>query len=293
MPRYRITHTTTSRHASAVTSAWEVLHLHPRTEENQVCSEFKLEISPRPADIDSHQDYFANTVHQFSLREPHRELSVSSKSIVERGEPAVPMAGLTPPVGECRKAVVEAVEKGEFDLEQFRQPSPRAPLIPEARAFADGLDADDPPILTWMARLGQRFREDFVFDSSATHVSTPLTQVISTRRGVCQDFAHLFVSCARGHGFPAAYVSGYLHTRLADGRTRMLGADASHAWVSLFVPGTGWVDYDPTNHTLVGSGHVVVARGRDYGDVAPTHGVFSGGGRHVLAVGVTVEAIEA
>jgi transglutaminase-like putative cysteine protease len=293
MPRYRITHTTLSRHATAVTSAWQVLHLQPRAEANQECSDFKLEISPRPSDLDSRADYFANTVHQFSLQEPHRELSICSKSVVVRGEPAVPMAGLTPPVAECRKSFADSVAKGEFDLEQYKQPSPRVPLIREARALAEGLDADDPTILAWVTRLGERFREQFVFDPSATVVSTPLTHIVSTRRGVCQDFAHLFISCARCNGIPAAYVSGYIHTRSAEGRARLAGADASHAWVSVFVPGTGWIDYDPTNHCFAGSGHVVVARGRDYGDVSPTRGVFSGGGRHLLTIGVTVESADA
>jgi transglutaminase-like putative cysteine protease len=146
--------------------------------------------------------------------------------------------------------------------------------------------------MDWLAITGARFHRAFVFDREATRVSTPLTQVIAERRGVCQDFTHLFISCLRQLRLPAAYVSGYLLTRPPAGKTRLVGADASHAWVSAFIPGTGWVDYDPTNACFVGTGHIVVARGRDFSDVSPVKGLFSGGGGHTLDTGVTVEEID-
>jgi len=131
-----------------------------------------------------------------------------------------------------------------------------------------------------------------VFDREATLVSTPLAKVIAERRGVCQDFAHLLISCLRQSGLPAAYVSGYLLTKPPSGRPRLVGADASHAWVSSFIPGTGWVDFDPTNACFAGAGHIVVARGRDFFDVSPVKGLFSGGGEQMLETGVTVEEAE-
>jgi transglutaminase-like putative cysteine protease len=289
MPVYRITHRTTFRHSAPVMAAWQVLHLHPRAERNQECLEFDLEVSPKPIDLDARLDFFGNTLHLFSLREPHRELVIQSTSLVRRGEPPIPMPGLTPTLEGCRELVEAAVEGGEFELEQFRFGSPLVPRLPEVLAFTQGLSDDDPPILTWMSRLGARFKEQLAFDPTATAVSTPLADFLSSKRGVCQDFAHLYIACARALGIPAAYVSGYLLTQPPPGQERMAGADASHAWVSLYVPGTGWIDYDPTNHIFVGSQHVVVARGRDYADIAPTRGIFSGGGSHVLLIGVTME----
>jgi transglutaminase-like putative cysteine protease len=145
--------------------------------------------------------------------------------------------------------------------------------------------------LTWLETLGRRFNETFIYDSEATDISTPLSEVLKHRRGVCQDFAHLMVSCLRQHGLPAAYVSGYLLTKPPPGRARLRGADATHAWVSAYLPGAGWVDYDPTNACFAGNGHIVVARGRDFSDVSPVKGLFSGGA-HKLVTEVTVEPAE-
>lgn len=288
MPGYRIVHRTTCRHNSPVSAAWQVLHLRPRDEPHQQCLEFSIEISPAPGDLSARRDYFGNTRHLFTLREPHREFTVTSRSLVSREEPSWPMAGLTPAFGGCPELVDAAIGAGEFELEQFRVASPRVPLVAGTRALTEGLDEGEPPLLTWVERLGSRFRERLAFDRTATTVSTPLAEALANGRGVCQDFAHLFISCLRSFGLPAAYVSGYLLTRPPPGQPRLLGADASHAWVSIHVPGTGWVDYDPTNHSFAGVHHIVVARGRDYSDISPTKGIFSGGGSHTLSTAVTV-----
>jgi transglutaminase-like putative cysteine protease len=289
MAVYRIRHTTAWRHPAPASAAWQVLHLRPRGERGQECLEFTLEIDPAPADLASRQDVFGNTRHIFSLSESHRQLSVTSRCLVRRDDPPVPMAGLTPPVDQIPALIDAAVLAGEFTLEQYRHASPLVPRLPEAAALADGLDSAGSPALDWIAALGSRIRERWSFDPTATEVSTPLADFIALGRGVCQDFAHLFLSCARQRGLPAAYVSGYLLTSPPPGKPRLVGADASHAWVSVFVPGTGWIDYDPTNGVFAGSGHIVVARGRDYADVSPTRGLYSGGGAHQLSVSVTVE----
>jgi transglutaminase-like putative cysteine protease len=180
----------------------------------------------------------------------------------------------------------------DFTLEQFLHESPLVPLFKGARLLVDelatGLDASM-SVMDWLAIVGERFNQAFTFDREATGVFTPLAEVIQERRGVCQDFAHLLISCLRQRGLPAAYVSGYLLTKPRPGHARVVGADASHAWVSTYIPGTGWVDYDPTNACYVGSGHIVIARGRDFFDVSPVKGLFSGGGGQVLETGVTVE----
>ena len=294
MPRFSIHHATTYAHDLPAGAAWQALHLQPRNEAVQHCDVFELQVSPHPRDLTSRFDYFGNKQHLFTLCEPHDELSIVSRSVVTREDTVLPMAGLTPPIGEVAGLVESAVAEDDFSLEQFLHASPMVPLLQEARALGEELGRDFGPgtsVMDWLANVGARFHRAFAFDREATWVSTPLADVIAERRGVCQDFAHLFISCLRQLRLPAAYVSGYLLTRPPPGRERLLGADASHAWVSLYVPGTGWVDYDPTNACFVGTGHIVIARGRDFSDVSPVKGLFSGGGAHTLDTGVTVEEL--
>ena len=290
MPVYRITHSTRYRHSTAATAAWQSLHLHPRGEAAQIPLAFDLEITPPAGDLATRTDFFGNLQHVFTLREPHPELVITSRGLVRRDEVPLPMPGLTPSLATAREQVASAIVAGpDYALEQYLHASELVPLPPAARELAAGLEADDPPALAWLTALGARFAEQFTFDAKATTLATPLTEVLRHRRGVCQDFAHLLISCVRQHGLPAAYVSGYLLTTPPPGRPRLRGADASHAWVSVFIPGTGWIDYDPTNACFVSTGHIVVARGRDYADVSPVKGLFSGGGAHVLTTEVTVE----
>ena len=292
MPRYSVTHRTRYTHSSLVGSAWQSLHLQPRNEPAQHCESFELQVSPHPSDLASRFDYFGNKQHLFTLQEPHRELTITSRSIVRREEPALTMAGLTPRFEDAAGLAAKAVLEEDFSLEQYLHVSPYVPLLPEAVALSSELGSDldrDISTLDWLALFGDRFHRAFVFDREATQVSTPLSQVIEERRGVCQDFAHLLISCLRQQGLPAGYVSGYLLTRPPAGQERLVGADASHAWASVYVPQAGWVDYDPTNACFVGSGHIVIARGRDFSDVSPVKGLFSGGGSKVLETGVTVE----
>lgn len=290
MATIRITHVNTYRHAGPATAAWQMLQLRPRNEAAQECLDFQLEVSPATADLTARDDYFGNTRHFFSIREAHTELSIISRSTVRKGRETGPLPGITLPLRAAREHVATLIrDRGQFELEQYLHATPAVPLLPGTAALADGLDMDNLPLLDWIAALGAKFAESFVFDSTATDVSTPLTRVLETKRGVCQDFTHLFLSCARQQGLPAAYVSGYLLTSPPPGQPRLLGADAMHAWASIFVPEVGWVDYDPTNTCFAGDGHIVVARGRDYRDVSPTRGVFSGGGMHRLKIGVTVE----
>jgi transglutaminase-like putative cysteine protease len=295
MPLYRVTHSTHYRHHGAATAAWQALHLQPRHEKAQHCDRFELEIAPHPTDLSPRFDYFGNKQHIFTLREPHRELAITSRSIVRRDAPALPLPEDTPAMTEVRRTVAHAVQE-DFTLEQFRHASPLVPLLPGAAELIDELAAElpagDRSMLAWLAETGRRFCAAFKFDSTATRISTPLAEVLATRRGVCQDFAHLLISGLRQRGLPAAYVSGYLLTKPPPGQARLVGADASHAWVSVFIPGTGWIDYDPTNGCFVADGHIVVARGRDFYDVSPVKGLFSGGGGQSLRTGVTVELAE-
>lgn len=292
MPRYSVTHKTRYTHSTPVSAAWQSLHLQPRNEAAQQCESFELRVAPHPTDLASRFDYFGNKQHLFTVQEPHKELTITSHSIVQRDEPVLTMAGLTPPLKDIPGLVDQAVLEEDYLLEEYLNASSLVPLLPEAGDLAHELGSDLDSGLSamdWLAQFGDRFHGAFVFDREATEISTPLSEVIAERRGVCQDFAHLLISCLRQQRLPAAYVSGYLLTHAPSDAPRLVGADASHAWVSVYIPGSGWVDYDPTNACFVGSGHIVTARGRDFRDVSPVKGLFSGGGIKVLETGVTVE----
>lgn len=293
MPTVQITHHTTLQHGSSANAAWQMLQLQPRNEAAQECLDFQLEIFPPATDLIARTDFFGNTRHYFSISEPHQEMAITSHSTVRRNASPQSLPGISLPLNSSRVHLASLIrDRGQFELQQFLHASARVPFLAEAAALADGLDQENTPLLEWIEQLGRKFSGSFTFDATATDVSTPLSEVLKTRRGVCQDFTHLLLSCLRQQGLPAAYVSGYLLTNPPPGQPRLIGADAMHAWVSVFVPEVGWVDYDPTNTCFAGTGHIVVARGRDYADVSPTRGVFSGGGGHVLRIGVTVEPEE-
>lgn len=291
MPTFRIHHSTTYRHGSASTTSWQLLRLKPREEEHQEVLSFELELSDEPT-ITERKDYFGNAIHAFTRHGAANELVINASSRVRR-KPAQLVRSLDDPsVSRVSEATDEAVATGDFGLEQYRHESPTVPLLPEAAALAKGIDQSEQSALLWLEKLGRVFAREFVFDPGATTVSTPLSVVLEHRRGVCQDFSHLLISCLRQHGLAAAYVSGYLLTEPPPGSPRLRGVDAMHAWISVWIPGAGWVDYDPTNQCFVDTSHIVVARGRDYTDVCPISGVFRGGLRHALTLGVTVEAEE-
>jgi transglutaminase-like putative cysteine protease len=293
MPHFHVVHHSTYRHASPVGSAWQVLRLRPRDEPGQRCVEFALEVQPQPGEIEVRRDFFGNAVHAFNLRTSHAVLDMRAVSRVQRDPRPVPASGDGPSLADAVRQTARDVcvppPGTDPMLAQFLHPSPLVPEIAATRDLADGLGAPDMPVLDWIAALGACFRERFAFDPTATVVSTPLAEVIAQGRGVCQDFAHAFIGCVRQAGLAAGYVSGFLETEPPAGQLRLAGADAMHAWASIHLPGTGWVDYDPTNDCFAGTGHIVVARGRDYGDVSPVRGLFRGGGVHTLYLGVTVQ----
>lgn len=289
MPIFRIHHSTTYRHGSASTTSWQLLRLKPRDEKNQEVLAFELELSDEPL-ITERTDYFGNAIHSFTRHGAANEVVINASSRVRRRPVQSSPVIDGPSLARVAEATREAIAAGNFSLEQYRHESPAVPLLPEAAALADGIGQTSQPALAWLEELGGVFAGEFVFDPGATTVSTPLSVVLQQRRGVCQDFSHLLISCLRQHGLAAAYVSGYLLTEPPPGSPRLRGVDAMHAWISVWIPDLGWVDYDPTNQCFVESSHIVVARGRDYTDVCPISGVFRGGLRHALTLGVTVEA---
>jgi transglutaminase-like putative cysteine protease len=251
-----------------------------------------LHIQPRPATRIERVDFFGNLLCFFTIQEPHRELMVEARSqVVMEGKPKRwPEAPI--PWEEAVKSVPADLSAAGLDAYQFGFESPRIRVRPEFAAYARQSFTPGRPLPEAVLDLTARIHTDFRFDSKSTNVRTTPEEVFKKRRGVCQDFAHLQIACLRSLNLAARYVSGYLRTYPLPGQPRLVGADASHAWVSVYCPGAGWLDVDPTNNVVPSNGHVTLACGRDYGDVSPLRGLILGGGSHTLKVAVDMEPVD-
>ncbi len=289
---YRVRHDTHYRYEAPVLLSRQLLHLSPRACPWQHCESHRITIHPAPAERDERDDYFGNREVLFALEAPHTELVVHAESVVAVSPHAPdPRQAEAPPWEAVRARLRSPPDAAALDACQFLYESPLVRTSPGVLRFARPVFASHRPLLEAMVELTQRIHEHFEFDPDATTVATPLEEVLAHGRGVCQDFAHLAIACLRAHGLAARYVSGYLLTTPPPGQPRLVGADASHAWVSVFVPGLGWVDIDPTNNLLPDTQHVTVAWGRDFSDVSPLRGVILGGDEHEVEVEVTVEPL--
>ena len=286
MPVYIITHGTTYRYTSTVARSHQVLHLEPLATDTQECLGFELEVLPRPMDITVREDYFGNRVHYVTITEPHLELRINARSQV--AVTPAPLVATTMSCGEARAWMRTSVEPLAHAARQFRYVSPATPALPQVREWTQRVFPDQRPLLDGVSQLCDEIHRQYIFDPTATHPGTPLEEFLRMQRGVCQDFAHLAIAVLRAAGLAGRYVSGYLLTHPPPGQPRQIGADASHAWVSVYVPGAGWLDFDPTNNAFRGSEHITTAHGRDYGDVSPVRGTVIGGGPQSLFLGVTV-----
>jgi transglutaminase-like putative cysteine protease len=286
--RYRVTHTTSYTYEDEVSVSHNEARVTPRRTQGQAPERTQLLVEPSPAVLVSETDYFGNTVHFFSLEEAHARLTVTAVSDVEVHGVPMPAFGLTPAWETVHEAVHRDRTKSGLEALGFTFDSPFVRPTPELVAYARESFPAGRPVLEAAFELTRRIQKDFEYVPGATSIATPLMDVMRARRGVCQDFAHLEIAMLRGLGLPARYVSGYLRTRPRSGETELVGSDASHAWVSLYVPGFGYVDLDPTNGSIPVDEHVTVGWGRDFGDVSPVKGVILGGGRHVLRVSVDV-----
>ena len=287
---YKIVHRTTYKYKFPVSVGNHVACLKPRSSPHQQLTQTELHIHPPPATITERVDYYGNLLCFFKVQEPHKELTVEARSEV------VVSGAATPPTQAA--AWEDAAESLRGDLSprgleayQFAFESPRIRMRPEFAAYALQSFTPGRPMAEALLDLTARIHADFRFDSSVTNVRTPPEEVFRKRRGVCQDFAHVQIACLRSINLAARYVSGYLRTYPAPGRERLIGADASHAWVSAYCPGSGWLDVDPTNNVVPSDGHVTLAWGRDYGDVSPLRGLVLGGGAHTLKVAVDMEPV--
>ncbi|HRE00723.1 MAG TPA: transglutaminase family protein [Ilumatobacteraceae bacterium] len=275
--RYRVEHRTTYRYGSAMTDGYTVACLVPRPTDRQRVIESHVWLEPVPSEQDSYLDVFGNLVYQFGLHEPHRQVTVAASSVVDLVELGQPTDD-TP--WECAVEMLDAATDDlAIETGFFRSASTFVDLVglgDALRAIARRSFGAGRLIVDAAAALCTDIHDTFRFDAGFSDVSTPLHRVLAARRGVCQDFAHLAVGALRSIGLAARYVSGYIETDAAPGAERLVGADASHAWCSLWTPGAGWVDFDPTNAHLPVNRHITTAWGRDYADVTPVRGVMIG-----------------
>jgi len=285
---YNVLHRTLYEYSTPVAVSHHVARLEPRTTNAQTRESFSLKIFPEPTLRRTRQDYFDNPLCFFSIQEVHRRLEIITRSRVTVNS-AKPVPVESSPAWEKVAALFrDPVSPDVVEPFQFVFDSPQVRASLELAAYARESFADETPVLAGARELTRRLFTDFKYDPQATTVATPLEEVWQKRRGVCQDFAHLGIACLRSLGLPARYVSGYLRTRPPEGKPRLVGADASHAWFAVYCHGVGWVDFDPTNNVQPADEHITVAYGRDFGDVSPVAGILTGGGDHEVKVAVDV-----
>jgi len=288
---FEITHTTTYGYVSDVSVSHHLLRLTPRDDPKQQCLEHQLTITPQPGTLSPRLDYFGNLTHFVGVEIPHKEFVITSRCKVAVSPVFIPEPAETPSWEIVRAQCRDDHSGQALEAHEFTYPSPLVAAPEEFLDYTEPSFTPRRPVLEAVSDLTRRIGEDFVFDPVATTVTTPVAKVLEHRRGVCQDLAHVQIACLRSHGLPARYVSGYIETEPSPGQPKLRGVDASHAWVSFFCPGLGWVDVDPTNNCFPSLRHITLAWGRDYNDICPIRGVLVGGENQALRVAVDVNAL--
>jgi transglutaminase-like putative cysteine protease len=284
--RYQATHLTSYKYEAPVAQCLSEARLTPRTLPWQTVSDFKIAIDPSPVSLDHRQDYFGNEVTRFSIFRTHDQFTVTSTSLVEVLEPPkAPSKSLS--WEEARIRLAAHIDAESMSAYEFCFDSPFVPALADLAAYARPSFPPGRPLVEAAADLSRRIHKDFSYKPHSTSIDMPLADVLIRRRGVCQDFSHVMIGALRSYHLAARYVSGYLRS----GAT-YLGAEASHAWVSVYIPDYGWLDLDPTNDVRPTTGHVTVAYGRDYGDVTPVKGISLGGGEQTIGVEVRVTPLK-
>ena len=289
---YRVTHRTEYLYNEPVTSCYNEARLLPRSFARQTCSHSRLSIDPPPNDYREREDFFGNRVAYFTIQGCHTHLTVTAESDIQ----IHPINAQLDYFSDCSweaacQQLATSLDAASLDARQYVLNSPMVAITPELENYAQETFTPGRPLIEAVHELMARIHHDFVYDPSFTSIATPLSSVLKHRRGVCQDFAHLAIGCLRALGLAARYVSGYIETLPPPGSPRLVGADASHAWFSVFVPEHGWLDLDPTNNQMPMDKHVTVAWGRDFADVSPLKGVVFGAGEHKLTVSVDVAPV--
>ena len=291
--RYRIKHITEYLYSNRVTHCYNLAHMIPRSSLRQSCLNSDIQMTPYSSHTSRRKDYFGNQSFHFEIQKPHREFTITSTSEVETGPQHTSLnldLGIT--CAQAREQLANSTRPDTLFAREFMLDSPMIKMSQELHDYAAPSFEDNRPLLSAVMELTQRIFREFTYSPLSTTVATPLSEVLKTRKGVCQDFAHLQIGCLRSMGFPAKYVSGYLETLPAPGEVKLVGADATHAWLSVYSPTEGWFEFDPTNDCLASDQHIITAWGRDFFDVTPLKGVIYGGGKNpVLNVSVDVARI--
>jgi transglutaminase-like putative cysteine protease len=287
--RYRIRHSSAYRYGNDIMLAHHLLHLRPRATPGQRVSSFHMAINPAPSVRSEHRDYFGNPAIYLEMHEPHRTLTIQTEIDIEVATARPAIAAMTMPWEDLRDQLRHPSGPGVRAASAFAYASPMVTISQALHDFARPSFAKGRAIGEAAMDLTNRIHEDFTFDPQATTIATPVAEVLENRRGVCQDFAHLEIACLRSLGLSARYVSGYLRTIPPAGKERVVGADVSHAWLSVWCGEDRWLDLDPTNGRPGSSDLITLAWGRDYGDVSPSQGVIIGSNQQNLQVEVDVE----
>lgn len=290
---YHVRHKTVYRYSQPVTLSHHLARLKPRDTRFQTVAGARIVMTPAPAFQHDRKDAFGNTETFLIAETPHSEMTVVSDFTATVETPDYPDPETTPAWEEAARIAAFPTAKNELEAAQMAAPSCFVPKSAKAREYAAPSFAPGRPVLSAAEDIMHRIFRDFTYDPSATSIATPIDETIAMKRGVCQDFAHVAIACLRSFGVPARYVSGYIRTRRPsetpeNGDIELIGGDASHAWFSVFVPGYGWVDLDPTNDTRLKTDHLTVGWGRDFDDMSPFKGLMNGGGEHTVQVDVAV-----
>lgn len=286
--KYRVSHRTKYSYDEDVTDSFGIAYVVPRHLPWQQVHERALTLAPEPLDVSEDVDYYGNTASYFQVTEPHRVLDIMATSLVEVTAPLHAEEALAVPWEQARPADRMDVNDA-WMAQDFALPSGLADQTRQAHEYAADSLAPGRPVGEAVIEVMRRIHADFSYDKSATTVTTTVDDIFDKRAGVCQDFAHLTLACLRSHGLAVRYVSGYLATTPPPGKERIVGADATHAWASVWIPGDGWLALDPTNDQLANDKYVTVAWGRDYSDVPPVKGViFTEASKSTLKVEVDV-----
>ncbi|WP_165748386.1 transglutaminase domain-containing protein [Cellulophaga sp. Z1A5H] len=289
---YEVKHKTVYEYQSLVSLCHNIVFQVSGNNEFQEINSTKCTIDPEPNFVMEREDFFENKYFYFSVQKAHKKLVVESTNLIT----VFPPTWLTIPPAETPawESVVKLLQSIDTsnDIRQFYLESPHVTFLRDIRAYAIESFTPNRPIMEAMLELNTRIFTDFTFTPGFTEISTPLAEVFKHKKGVCQDYAHFGLACVRSIGLSARYISGYIETIPPPGKPKLAGADASHAWMSLYIPDTGWVEFDATNNLLVSDQHIRVAKGRDFSDVVPLKGiVYSGGGQHMeVTVDVTRKA---
>ena len=298
MVKYHVIHETRYDYGSAVSLSQQMLHLRPRASPWQTLIDYRLQVDPEPSWHKIGTDAFGNPVEWLAFFQPHEILTLHSEMrvdlsphVIDSLSTSIPWDTLT-----TRLAYSSArpSDSGDLEAKRYLFRSPNVPIKQELAAYAADCFSAGRPVLEATHALMEKIYSEFEFDPEATTNATPVLEVMANKRGVCQDFAHLMIACLRALSIPARYMSGYLLTHPPPGKPRMVGADASHAWISVYAPGSagGWIEFDPTNNLLPDTQHITIGWGRDFSDVSPMRGVILGGGGHEPEVAVTVTPMD-